>query len=594
MGPREFNPLYFLLFLLILAGLTLAHFASEHLSGIPLFFLFYALGQALLETTAVALVAWALRRWAPRFVFYTFVAGTFLFLLVQFTDLALLRIMDTTIGYLFLYFASGGLAHVGAAFHALNMNLGMICLICAVLLVLPALGILFYSLTDRATPRVPIQVTPIQLFFTMLAVGTALLLLDVGMHSNLGYATYSRFQKHLPFGTTFLPPAPPEVPLSSHFFPARPELQELPRLSAAHKPNVFLFIVESFRRDFLTPEIAPHLHALGQAHLSFPESTANSNSTHTSWYALLHANTPLRWTEAAHSYTKGALPLRLFKQLGYKIHVLCAAEFSLFNIDPLLFGKTDRLPDTLLENPPGAAHERDALLFAEVRRHLTQDGTLFLVFLDGTHSEYSFPDSATVFEPIDPQIDYLTLPGNPEKLERVKNRYRNAIHHLDSQLGSLFAHLKEQNLWDDAVFAITGDHGEEFFEDGALFHGTHLNTWQTAVPIFLKLPGNPPLTRREASHIDLFPTLFHSLTGQTDLLSLFDGESLLTPARRHPILVVQHNGGAAPTDFLLLKNHQQVHARLRPQEGRVALLSVSDPALLIELPATADLEQRVD
>ncbi len=592
MARREFNPLYFFFFLLILAGLTLAHFASENLSGIPLFFLLYALGQALLETTAIALIAWLLRKWAPRWAFYAFVSSTFLFLLVQFTDLALLQIMDTTIGYLFLYFASGGLAHVGAAFHALNMNLGMICLICAALLLLPALGIFFYSLTDRATPRVPIQITPMQLFFTMLGVGTALLLLDVGMRSNLGYATYSRFQKHLPLGTTFLPPAPPEVPLSSRFFPARPELSELPPLQAPHKPNIFLFVVESFRRDFITPEIAPHLHALGQAHLSFPESTANSNSTHTSWYALLHANTPLRWTQAARSYTQGALPLRLFKQLGYKIHVLCAADFTFFNIDPLLFGNTHQLPDTFLENPPGVAHERDAQMFAEVRRHLTSEGNLFLVFLDGTHSEYSFPEEATVFEPIDPQIDYLALPGNPDKLERVKNRYRNAIHHIDAQFGSLFAYLREQHLWDEAIFAITGDHGEEFFEDGALFHGTHLNTWQTAVPIFLKLPGNPPLSRLEASHIDLFPTILHALTGQN--LPLFDGESLLTPARRHPILVVQHNGGAAPTDFLLLKNHQQLHARLRPQEGRVALLSVSDPALLIELPATGDLGQTAD
>ena len=68
--------------------------------------------------------------------------------------------------------------------------------------------------------------------------------------------------------------------------------------------------------------------------------------------------------------------------------------------------------------------------------------------------------------------------------------------------------LKKQGRYDDSVIIVTGDHGEEFYENGSWFHSSSLLPAQTQVPMLIKWPkGVEAPAQASASHLDLLPSL---------------------------------------------------------------------------------------
>ncbi len=479
----------------------------------------------------------------------------------------MVRLMDATIVYIFKFLFGSGLNHLIAGFQALNMNWTMIAMIIATILILPVAGLGFYWLTYRMTNKKPLHISLSHIALTVAVLGTALFLLDLIAQPYLNKNDYSKYQKTLPLGTTFLTPHAKYLSLSAPFPPFRDEettLRALPQATLKHLPNVYLFVIETFRRDYLYA--APHLSAFGAQNIAFSNSFANANSTHLSWFAIFHADVPLHWASMRDAWTHGSIPLQLLKNLGYRTSVYSSADLRYFNMDKLIFGAHRELANPIEEYTLDRTLEpceRDALAFQSLKRDLAPEGRLYLIFLDSTHSEYSFPkDFPLQYQPIAKEIDYLTIGPKSPELELIKNRYRNAIGYIDSLMGNFFALLKEQNLYDDAIIAITGDHGEEFFEEGALFHGTHLNHYQTAVPLLLKFPSKEWIPQRdEATHMDLFPSILHYLTKQSDFTSLFDGHSVFSLKQPPYRIAVLQNGPDTPLEFYLEKPEIKLHAR---------------------------------
>lgn len=265
-------------------------------------------------------------------------------------------------------------------------------------------------------------------------------------------------------------------------------------------------------------------------------------------------------------WTGGSIPLQLLKQLGYKIRVYASADLRYFGTDEMLFGKKRKLADQIDEYVFDRTIEpcdRDALCIASFEKDVQtkegREGNVYLFFLDATHSEYSFPkDFPIKFEPCAKHIDYLTV--TPKEIEPVKNRYRNSIAFVDSLMGKFFHVLKRENLYDEAVIAITGDHAEEFYEEGALFHGTHLNRYQLEVPIFCRFPGKTT-TAQEATHIDLFPSILHYITGTGYFGDLFDGTSIFSEYRSPYRVAVLQNGPDTPVEFSIEKGDDRLQVR---------------------------------
>ncbi len=571
----ELNLIYFLLFFLLVLSMMAAHFYiwEASLFGLPLFFFIQGFGQVLLEAGVFFLVGLSLRRWAPRWLLYPFIGLSFLVLLLHFVDFTIVRLMDASISYMFTYLFGSGVMNLATAFQAMNLSTPFFLLVLVCILALPFIGIGLYRLTQPLSSKLTLHVPLSHVVATLSATCAVLLGLDLVFHPAIPPLVYSKFRKTLPLGTTFIQPQRHCLQVDGSLARARDEaktekaLRDV-RLSVKNKPNIYLFIIETFRADFITEEIAPNLTQFAQENIRCPQSFANANGTHPSWFSIFHSDFPYHWTAMQNSWERGSVPLRLLKQLGYKTHVYSSADLRLFDMDRLLFGNHRELIDVMHDFPNERAWEpcdRDALcltqFFSDFKQEQNRHGNLFVFFLDSTHSEYSVPkDYPLKFTPVVETIDYLTL--TPKGMEPVKNRYRNAVHYVDSLLGRFFQHLKEQGMYNGAIMAITGDHGEEFFEDGALFHGTHLNRYQTAVPLYYKFQSNEWTPSADVTtHLDIFPSVLHYLTGDCNFSSLFDGESIFD-ANRWPFrIAVLQNGPETPKEFTIQGDRLSLHLR---------------------------------
>lgn len=563
----EINYLYFSLLLIFLTMLSLSHYFTWDLPlrGLSIFFLFYAFGQALLEVFCFVLLAHILKRWTPRWFYFSYIYASFIFMILHFVNFLMVRLMDASLTYIFKFFFGSGIDHLIAGFQALNMNATMIWISLAVMIFLPLVSFSLYSLTHRIAKKWPLNLSLIQIVLTIGITGVGLFLLDLLVHPFISNQLYARYQKTLPLGTTFISPTPDHLILANPFPPFRDEkktLAAIPPLTAKALPNIYLFIIETFRRDFL--DAAPHLSAFGKENIEFPKSYANASSTYLSWFAIFHSNLPFYWSQMRDVWTEGSIPLRMLKNLGYHISVLSSADLRYFKMDKLLFGSKKELVDTLEEFPLSLkAWERDALCFSSLKEKIKSQGELYIIFLDSPHSEYSFPEDYPIpFKPIASEIDYFTIGPKSPDLELVKNRYRNSIHYVDHCLGQFFDFLKEKRLYQNAIIAITGDHGEEFFEDGALFHGVHLNEYSTSVPLLLKFPSSKwKVQTPMATHIDIFPSILHYLTGKSNFSALFDGRSFFSKDQLPFRISVKQNGPDIPIEFLLENEDLKLKAR---------------------------------
>ncbi len=551
----EINYLYFSFFLLFVIFLSLFHFFTwdPPLQKVSIFFICYAVGQACLETSILVFITYILKSWAPRPIYFLFISLSFVFLLLHFTNFTMVRLMDATLMYVVKFFFGSGRDHMVAGLQALNMNGTMAAIILLTFSSIPVIGLWFYCFTRWLGRRRTLNLSLMQIGAVIMAVSLALFLFDVFAKDLFLPKEYCKYQKTLPLGMTFLSPKKNFLELPRPLRPFRDEnktLGCLPTGTLASKPNIFLFIVETLRKDYLS--YAPYLTQFAQENIQFEHSFANASSTYLSWFTIFHADLPIYWASMRDHWKGGSIPLTLLKKLGYDIHVYSAADLHFFNMDRLIFGTHRELVDQIL---------------------------------DSTHSEYSFPkDFPLAHVPICKEIDYLTIGPKSPQLELIKNRYKNSIRFVDSLFGAFFEHLKKEGLFDNAIIAVTGDHGEEFFEEGALFHGTHLNSHQTAVPILLKFPSKDWVPQLQtASHINLFPSILHYLTKQSDLGELFDGQSIFSLKHPDTRLTALQNGPDTPLEFTLDREEFRMRARFAgPQKLEVVeLQGLLDPAMLL-------------
>ncbi len=93
--------------------------------------------------------------------------------------------------------------------------------------------------------------------------------------------------------------------------------------------------------------------------------------------------------------------------------------------------------------------------------------------------------------------------------EEIIALYDAGIRWADAQLARMVDTLKTWDLWDDCVFAVTADHGEEFLEHGERFHPpSHVFEELVKVPLLVRAPGNAAKrVDQPFSLVHLAPTL---------------------------------------------------------------------------------------
>jgi uncharacterized sulfatase len=102
----------------------------------------------------------------------------------------------------------------------------------------------------------------------------------------------------------------------------------------------------------------------------------------------------------------------------------------------------------------------------------------------------------------------------PQRLSHHRSEiislYDSGIRWVDVQMARLINTLRKSARWDNCIFAITGDHGEEFLEHGGCLHPpSQLTEELIHVPLLLRVPGHAKkeVAKSPFSTLHLAPTL---------------------------------------------------------------------------------------
>ncbi|MFZ0963842.1 MAG: sulfatase-like hydrolase/transferase [Terriglobia bacterium] len=125
----------------------------------------------------------------------------------------------------------------------------------------------------------------------------------------------------------------------------------------------------------------------------------------------------------------------------------------------------------------------------------------------------------------DPHYPYT--PPEPYAGRYAGRPYDGEIAFADAQVGRLIAFLKELGVYDGAVVAVTGDHGEGLGEHGEKTHGFFIYNSTLHVPLLIRVPGAGARTiEKGASLVDVMPTVLQAL--QLPIPPSVQGRSLLS------------------------------------------------------------------
>ena len=102
----------------------------------------------------------------------------------------------------------------------------------------------------------------------------------------------------------------------------------------------------------------------------------------------------------------------------------------------------------------------------------------------------------------------LTFSARDKK--RLESLHNAEISYHDHYLGLFIERLKKMGIYDDVMFVVTSDHGEEFYEHGSYGHGHSVYQEMIHVPMMFRRPGIVPAGQRiptTVSTMDIVPTV---------------------------------------------------------------------------------------
>ncbi len=277
----------------------------------------------------------------------------------------------------------------------------------------------------------------------------------------------------------------------------------------------------------------PFLDRLADKGVMFEDAYSSTNITNPSHASLMTALSP-RDTHMVNNNTvlaEHAVTLaERFQQAGY------------FTLAALSAGHMNHRQSGLSQGfdrlwvPSGKADVDSRISIEHLDEWLEEaDGLPLFVWLHvfDAHAPYVVPDELRwryYDESKDPYAESFELPEGARvpwdaavrDVDFVTSQYMSEVTYLDTQLEGFLSHPRFQN----AVIAITGDHGESFGNHGLYFTHAGLYPETLGVPLILTWPGSPmgATITQGVSHLDLGRTLL-DVSGLVDVE--FPGQNLM-------------------------------------------------------------------
>jgi membrane-anchored protein YejM (alkaline phosphatase superfamily) len=300
----------------------------------------------------------------------------------------------------------------------------------------------------------------------------------------------------------------------------------------APSPNIVWLACESLRWDMLTPEIMPNLWKFAQNNWRFTDHISGGNGTRWGIFTMFYGIPASYWFAFLDARQPPVLVSTLQKK-GYQFGLYTSAKFTYPEFNRTVWANVS--PDLLHSHDSKQGWQDDIMnvdLLNEFINKNHKEGNPFLAFMffETTHARYFFPENAVIRPNYLKAFNYATV-NVKEDIGLIKNRYINSAHALDMYLGKVLDNLEQQGLLKNTIVLVTGDHGEEFMEEGRWGHNSAFHNQQIHTPFVLHVPGRGArVVNDPTSHLDVVPTLM-PLLGVTNPPSDYsvDAVSLLTP-----------------------------------------------------------------
>lgn len=118
------------------------------------------------------------------------------------------------------------------------------------------------------------------------------------------------------------------------------------------------------------------------------------------------------------------------------------------------------------------------------------------------------------------------VPATEAEWDLVKCWYDGEIRYMDHLLGEFFEYLRERDMFEDTTIVVTADHGEQFGEDGLVYHQFTLAERLINVPLIVKWPrqSTSETSNELVSLVDLAPSFVRTAIDKTP--DRMDGRAL--------------------------------------------------------------------
>jgi len=407
---------------------------------------------------------------------------------------------------------------------ALNIPYTTVFILIGILLLLVFINSVVYRLLDKRNFS----------FKTITIIGLSLIIW--GASSAVGFNDYTKTKGEALNVFPFLIPikgSPGQDPLELIY-----PIEKFSNKKLNKKKNIIFIVIESLRSDMMTAEITPKLlKTFAEKQCLNPQYVfSGGHTTEYGLFTILYSLYGLHYTDFRANQTPSAA-IEILKKNNYNILGVSGNKVKGWNGSDFIFDNFDLYKE--FRDPNAYTSDRKVFKWSldQIKK---QDKNFFLyMYLFSTHHNYFYPDEYEKFKPTASLKfnHFKSSSAGPKERQKIFNRYKNSVHYLDDEVDKFIKSIPAE-IARNSIIVFTGDHGEEFWEEGLAGHGyTNYINPRVRVPLFICYPD--PIKRKVhlSSHADIFPTILSSLSDeQENINEAFNGYNLFKEIRDYTVI----------------------------------------------------------
>ena len=311
------------------------------------------------------------------------------------------------------------------------------------------------------------------------------------------------------------------IPRGTTIEPVDVSLATLAGEPSTQRPHIFVFVVDSLRRDYLSPynpkvTFTPSIAALAGDSLVFRNAFTQ--------YGATGLSVPSLWVGGPILHKQYVTPFAPMNSLAKLLaHERYTQWIGMDNIMDVILPASDARER--LDQGVAVKDFRMCQTLLDIRSRLVSTTPVAPVFV------YSLPQ--------DVHVSVVSREGATPVDDRSYDGFyapvASRVARLDACLGEFVNELKSLGLFDQSIIVLTSDHGDSLGEEGRMGHAYSLHPEVVRVPLLVHVPSALRSQwswdeARAAFTTDITPTLYRLLGHDTHAPAEFFGESLAHPA----------------------------------------------------------------